>query len=77
MPYYSFECPECLTQIDRIQGIDMESPKCDKCGAGMVKKPTCPAIIRIIGKGKYPVRSQAYKEGYSKEYLRDVSPKTQ
>lgn len=70
-PIYVYECKVCGSAVERIQGIDGESPVCE-CGAGMVKKPTRPAIIRVLGQGGYPVRSKRYKEGYSAEYLQDI-----
>ena len=75
MPVYEYEC-ECGNEVELIQGIDYASPKCKKCGAGMARKPTRPASIRVLSKGGHPARSKGYKEGYSKEYLKSL-PETQ
>ena len=56
--------------VERIQGMDGESPVCE-CGAGMVKKPTRPAMVTIRD-GVTPRRSKGYIEGYSKEYLNSL-----
>ena len=52
--------------------MEKANPDCDKCGGRTVKKITSPAVIKVMGPGHIPVRSKGYKEGYSKEYLRDV-----
>lgn len=71
MPIYEYRCNKCECEITELQEIGKEAPKCLKCGVRMTKKPTHPAIIRVFS-GGYPVRSKGYKEGYSKEVLRDV-----
>ncbi len=75
MPVYQFKC-ECGNKTETIQPLDWQPPKCEKCGAVMVKELTAPTLIQIKHKGGYPIRSKGYKEGYSKEVLRDVLPET-
>jgi len=73
MPLYEYRCPNCNSEKELLQGMESkEGILCDKCGVGMIKKPTCPAIIKISGIGGYPIRSKGYKESYSQEYLKDV-----
>ncbi len=72
MPIYEYSCDKCGLSKEVIQKIGEEAPDCPKCGGGMIKKPSSPAIVRIFGEGGYPIRSKGYKEGYSKEYLKDV-----
>ena len=76
MPIYEYSCG-CGCEITKLQMIGAESPKCPTCGVSMNRKPTRPAIVRVLEKGGYPVRSKGYKKDYSKEYLKDVSPQTQ
>ena len=55
MPIYEFSCDRCKLVIDIIQNIGGIAPDCPNCGVGMTKKPTCPAMVKIKGKG-YPSR---------------------
>ncbi len=71
MPVYLYGC-ECGKEIEIVQGIGEKAPLCPDCGVGMIKKPTHPAIIKVIGQGGYPTRSKGYKEDYSKEYLKSL-----
>jgi len=75
VPIFEYRC-ECGYEAMEVQMIGEESPKCEKCGGDMIKKVSSPAIIRFKGDGGYPVRSKGYKEGYSKEYLKD-NPSTE
>jgi len=75
MPIYLYKCEVCGSKVEMVQGITGAVPFC--CGKSMTKLPTSPAIIRIKGMGGKLARNRGYKEGYSKEYLRDVSPETQ
>ena len=72
MPIYDYKC-ECGCELEIYQMMGDKPPVCGKCGGDMIKKPTSPAIIRTIS-GHIPVRSKGYKEGYSKEYLKDNPP---
>ena len=58
-----------------MQPIGAEAPECEKCGAGMVKRPTRPAII-VMRDGMTPLRSKGYKEGYAKEYRKSLPYET-
>ena len=69
MPIYVFSC--CGKKVEVVQGIDKDTPSCPDCGAKMEKLPTSPALIRVEGK---TVLSKGYKEGYTKEYAKDVPP---
>ncbi len=71
MPIYDYECIECKKEYECFHSIDGEAPRC-KCGGEMVKKPSSPAIIRVLGSGKYPRRSEGYKRDYSKDYLKSI-----
>lgn len=73
MPLYLFKCFTCGEQIEKLQKLGEANPDC-KCGVGMVKLPT-PFQFRVKDGGNLR-RSKGYKEDYSKEYLRDVSPET-
>lgn len=77
MPVYIYECKQCGIEVEAVQSIEAGAPKCETCGVGMTKKPTHPAIIKVVGQGGYPTRSKGYKEGYSKEYLKSLTPRTQ
>ena len=74
MPLYIYKCDKCVLELEKVQGINGEAPHCPNCGAEMHKKPTFPVMVKTKGMGGYPIRSKGYKEGYSKEYLKDVSP---
>ena len=71
MPLYIYQCDKCVLEIEKVQEINKKAPCCPNCGAEMHKKPTLPAMVKIKGTGGYPIRSKGYKEGYSKEYLKD------
>ncbi len=75
MPIYEYECPQCHIELEKVQSMDAASPKCEKCGRATVRRISPPALIRIEWNGVLP-RSKGYKEGYSKEYLKDVPPST-
>lgn len=47
MPIYIYQCDRCVLEIEKIQGINGDAPHCPKCGVGMTKKPTCPAVIKM------------------------------
>ena len=70
MPIYRLRC--CGNEVEVVQGIDKDTPECPQCGAEMKKLPTSPAIITMRGAGGTRTYSKGYKEGYSKEYLKDV-----
>ena len=74
MPIYILVCERCQNKVEEFLGMDEANPRCS-CGGEMYKAITSPATITVKN-GRYPVRSKGYKEGYSKEYLRDVSPET-
>lgn len=76
MPTYEYYC-ECGTEIEQIQRIGDEAPQCPTCGVVMIRQISHPAVIKVLSKGGNPIRSKGYKEDYSKEYLKDVSPETQ
>ena len=73
MPVYDYFC-KCGCEKTEIQAIGAEPPKCPTCGGDMNKKVSSPAIVRFLWDGGYPVRSKGYKNGYSKEYLKDNPP---
>jgi len=72
MPIYEYYC-KCGNELTEIQGIGEDAPLCPKCGGDMNKKVSSPALIRIPWGNILP-RSKGYKEGYSKEYLKDNPP---
>jgi putative FmdB family regulatory protein len=76
LPIYKFRCDKCVLEIEKIQGINEAIPKCDICGGDMTKIISSPAIIRVP-RGKVIPRSKGYKEGYSREYLKDNPPSTE
>lgn len=77
MPIYEFMCENCGFQDEKLQKIGEETPQCPKCGVGLIKKLTYPALVKVKGTGGYLVRSKGYKEGYSREYLKDNPPEAQ
>jgi len=45
MPKYDFECQACDTVVEmRVAFDSVERPKCDTCGAPMVKVYTPPSV---------------------------------
>ena len=72
MPIYQYSC--CGQEVELIQGLDKDTPKCPNCGADMKRLPTAPAIITIKGKDGTRTYSKGYKEGYIKDYQKDVPP---
>ncbi len=72
MPIYLYSCVKCGAELELIQGIDDKSPLC--CGEPMKKKPTFPAIVKVKGMGGVKTLSKGYKEGYAKDYQKDVPP---
>ena len=72
MPIYILECVRSKNKVELIQGMDEANPDCKECGGRMEKKITSPSIITFMRPGHIPERSRSYREGYSKEYLKDV-----
>ncbi len=68
MPIYEYK--HCGIELELYQTIGSEPPKCEKCGDIMNKKFSIPSLLRTKTNGIIP-RSKGYKEGYSKEYLKD------
>ena len=50
-----------------------ESRHCPKCDLG---SHTPPFLIKVRNSGGYVMRSRGYKEGYSKDYLKDIPSET-
>ena len=71
MPIYLYGC--CGKEIEVIQGIDEDTPKCPDCGAKMKRLPTSPAVITIKNEGGTPLRSKGYKDDYAKDYRRRLA----
>ncbi len=76
-PVYIYECKHCGVEREEIRSMEGDTPRCSRCEGDMTKKLTPPAIIKVINSGGYPVRSRGYKDGYSKEYLKDNPPSTE
>jgi len=71
VPIYLYKCEKCGNKTEVIQGIAEGTPFC--CGKLMVKLPTSPAMIKMKGMDNVLMRSEGYKEGYSKEYLKSLN----
>lgn len=61
MPLYIYRCDKCVLEIEKVQGINEEAPRCPNCGAEMQKKPTFPVMVKIKGMGGYPSRRKFVK----------------
>ena len=70
MPLFDYCCDRCGKTIEILQLGDEKSPMC--CERAMRKLMSTPAVIQIKGTGGIPIRSKGYKEGYSREYLKDI-----
>lgn len=67
MPIFDFVC--CGKEIEVVQLMGEDSPACLKCGGVMSKKLSLIVPIQVTNNG-LRVRSNGYKEGYKKEYLK-------
>ena len=47
--------------VEVIQKIGDDAPVCEKCGEGMVKLSSFPAMVKIKGEGGYPSRRKEFK----------------
>ena len=60
MAIYEFYC-ECGYKTEELQPIGSDIPKCPKCGEGMIKRPSFPALVKVKGEGGYPSRRKEWK----------------
>jgi putative FmdB family regulatory protein len=63
MPLYVLKCDACILEIEKIQGINEESPDCPECGGAMRKKFSPIAMFKMKGLGGYPSLRKAYQAG--------------
>lgn len=70
MPIYLYQCEECGRELELVQTIGGKYPMC--CDSSMDKLPTSPSLVRFEGKGGTRTFSKGYKEGYAKEYQKDI-----
>ncbi len=70
MPIYEFICV-CGREVEELKKMGDNVLACSKCGAGMIRKISCPASLETSKDDSgYIIRSKGYKEGYKKEYLK-------
>lgn len=70
MPIYDYRCEECGLEAEILRGVGSEPPLC--CDGSMTRVPTFPAMIRVRDERGSFLRSKGYKEGYAKDYGKDV-----
>ena len=45
MPMFDYECPQCLTESERLVGLNVaDDQRCSACGAGLVRQLSAPAF---------------------------------
>ena len=73
MPIYLYFCPKCAVEIEKIQNMGDNATFCPKCGDGMAKMPTFPAMVKMKGEGGYPSRRK-FMKGTAPYTTRQVKP---
>lgn len=71
MPIYEFQCGKCKVILEKILPMDAEAPLC--CDAPMSRRPTFPAMVKVIGMGGYPSRRK-YMKGSAPFTTRGTKP---
>ena len=72
MPLYDYECNKCGRPVEIYKPMGELPPIC--CGVAMAQQFKVPPTIRMTNERGRISRSKGYKEGYAKDYYRDVRP---
>ena len=70
MPIYRFCCEKCGSETEVLKQMGYKSPVC--CDTSMLRIPVAPAVITMKGKGGAREFSKGYKDGYARDYQKDV-----